>query len=81
MFGEGDLEAPAKAHHDVMIGGVIADSYRIALAYGITHPAQQHALKKILRAGRGTKTLVTDLTEARDSINRMLEMLREDSTK
>ena len=79
MFGEAS-ETP-KAHHDVTIGGIKADSYRIALAYGITHPAQQHALKKILRAGRGTKTLVTDITEARDSLNRMLEMIKEESAR
>ena len=43
------------------IGGVKADPYRILLAYNITHPAQQHALKKLLRAGRSHKPLAQDI--------------------
>lgn len=58
--------------------GVRLDPYRILDVYGITHPAQQHAIKKLLRAGRGAKSLETDLREVIHSIERHLAMLTED---
>ena len=35
--------------------GVKLDPYRILRVYGINHPAQQHAIKKLLRAGGSVK--------------------------
>lgn len=59
--------------------GIRLDPYRIMLVYGITHPAHQHALKKLLRAGKSSKDLRTDLIEARDTIDRFLQMIEEDT--
>jgi hypothetical protein len=64
--------------YDITIGGVKADPYRIMLAYGITHPAQQHALKKLLRAGQSHKPIEQDIAETIASLHRWLEMIEED---
>lgn len=58
--------------------GVKVDPYRIASIYGITDHAMFQALKKLLRAGADHKDLYQDLKEARDAIDRKLEMLKED---
>jgi uncharacterized protein YwgA len=58
--------------------GIKLDPYRILEIYGITHPAQQHALKKLLRAGRSHKALHQDIDEVIDSLNRWKEMVQED---
>lgn len=55
------------------------DIYRVLDLYGVTHPAIQHAVKKLLCAGqRGAKDYERDLREAVDSINRALQMIAED---
>src|SRR5689334_22843142 len=58
--------------------GVKLDPYRILQVYGITHPAQQHAIKKLLRAGGSVKSLVQDIDEVILSLNRWKEMLHEE---
>ena len=59
--------------------GVKLDPYRVLAVYGIAHPALQHAIKKLLRAGAsGKRTVRQDIEEARDSLTRMLEMMDED---
>jgi hypothetical protein len=55
------------------------DWYRIWDIMGITHGAEQQAIKKIARAGRGDKSIKQDLLEARDILDRRLEMLEEDN--
>lgn len=58
------------------------DVYRVLDLFSVTHPALQHAAKKILCAGqRGAKDRERDLREAVDSINRALQMIAEDSAK
>lgn len=58
------------------------DPYRVADLFNVTHPALQHALKKILCTGaRGSKDAATDVQEAIDSLNRWLEMKDEDSLR
>jgi hypothetical protein len=59
-------------------GGVKLDPYRIMQVYGITNPAQQHALKKLLRAGNSVKPLIQDIDEVILSLNRWKEMLNEE---
>lgn len=55
------------------------DVYRVLDLFNVTHPALQHAAKKILCAGqRGSKGFDRDLQEAIDSINRALQMIEED---
>lgn len=58
------------------------DIYRILDLYKVTDHAIGHAIKKLLLAGdrTGGKSLVDDVTEARDTLNRWLEMREEDLT-
>lgn len=60
--------------------GVRIDPYRILLQYKITHPAHQHALKKLLRAGRSIKSKLTDIDEVIASLQRWKQMIKEDAT-
>ena len=55
------------------------DVYRVLTLFKVTEPCIQHAIKKLLCAGqRGDKNIIKDITEARDTLNRHLEMLNED---
>jgi hypothetical protein len=60
--------------------GVKLDPYRILSIYGIEHPAHQHALKKLLRAGRSHKELAKDISEVIETLKRWQEMIEEDLT-
>lgn len=62
----------------VTIGNQKADPYRILRAYNVTDHAQGHAIKKLLRAGKSHKPYLQDITEARDTLNRLIEMRKED---
>ena len=55
------------------------DIYRVLELFGVTDPAIQHAIKKqvIPGARTGGKTLKDDITEARDTLNRRIEMWAE----
>lgn len=56
------------------------DVYRVIELFEVTHPALQHALKKVLCAGdRGAKDWEKDVQEAIDSLNRGLQMRVEDA--
>jgi hypothetical protein len=59
--------------------GVKLDPYRIIQVYGIVNPAQQHAIKKLLRAGESVKSLVQDIDEVILALNRWKEMLEEEN--
>lgn len=55
------------------------DVYRVLSLFQVNDACIQHAIKKLLCAGdRGDKSMIKDITEARDSLNRRLEMLNED---
>jgi hypothetical protein len=55
------------------------DVYRVLDLFKVTDPCSQHAIKKLLCAGdRGAKDYKKDITEARDTLNRQLEMMEED---
>ena len=57
------------------------DIYRILDLYEVKAPAIQHAIKKLLCAGqRGNKDEYQDIVEAAKSIDRWLDMRREDAT-
>jgi hypothetical protein len=64
--------------YQVKIGGVTADPYRIARAYGITDPVIFQALKKLLRFGRKHKSQAADVREAITSLERWEAMNAED---
>jgi hypothetical protein len=65
-------------HYHFVYKGIKLDPYRILEVYGIVHPAQQHAIKKLLRAGRSVKTTVQDIDEVILSLQRWKEMIREE---
>ena len=56
------------------------DIYRILSLYNVTNPCLQHAIKKLLCAGkRGSKNFLQDCNEAILSLQRLLEMQGEDN--
>lgn len=74
-----DAAAPASdAHYRYEYQGVKLDPYRILQVYDITHPAHQHAIKKLLRAGRSIKDTRRDVAEVILALQRWLEMMDED---
>lgn len=51
------------------------DVYDVLVAFGVTNPATQHAIKKQLCPGqRGVKGTVQDLKEAKKSLSRAIEL-------
>lgn len=58
----------------------VIDVYRTHRVFGLNDEVLCHASKKLLLSGvrTGGKTLEQDVKEARDSLNRWLEMLAED---
>jgi hypothetical protein len=65
-------------YYGATIGDEKADPYRILCAYQISHPCQQHAIKKLLRAGKSSKQLERDVQEVIDTLLRWQEMMLED---
>ena len=56
------------------------DVYDVLKAWGVTCPATQHAIKKLLQPGeRGHKDKLTDLREALASVQRAIHMEDQDS--
>ena len=68
---------PSGAHYKYSYKGLKLDPYRIMAVYNITNPAQQHAIKKLLRAGLSVKSLEQDIDEVIVTLNRWKEMLHE----
>lgn len=67
------------SHYRKYYRGIQLDPYRIADVYELTDHSLFTAMKKILAAGqRGNKNYKQDIIEARDALNRKLEMLEED---
>ncbi len=53
----------------------VIDVYRVLSLFEVTNPCIQHAVKKLLCTGkRGQKDFLKDVVEARDTLNRFLEM-------
>lgn len=51
------------------------DVYAILDAFEVTCPARQHAVKKLLCSGlRGKASVIQDLSEARDAVDRAIQM-------
>lgn len=80
------LDEKAKPDQDQMtqnkyqrkVKGVVIDVYDVLVAWEVTNPAVQHAIKKLLQPGqRGHKDVTTDLAEAGQSIGRAIEIERE----
>ena len=65
-------------HYRNEFKGVKLDPYRILKVCGITDPAQQHAIKKLLRAGKSVKSFEQDIQEVIDTLERLKEMIAEE---
>lgn len=73
----GDMEARSKYHREIK-PGVWVDVYSVLVAYGVTNPADAHAIKKMLMpGGRGAKDSIQDREEAIASLKRAIEIERE----
>ena len=58
-----------------MIGTTHIDVYGVTETFDVRCPARQHALKKLLCSGlRGKADTFQDLREARDAIDRAIQM-------
>jgi hypothetical protein len=58
----------------------IIDIYDVLIAFEVSNPAVQHAIKKLLMPGdRGYKTKIQDLEEAMFSIKRAIEIEKEEN--
>lgn len=66
-------------HREIL--GVTVDVYRILHAFEVTDPCIQHAIKKLICAGRrlGGKTLEQDIAEAIWTLNRWQQMRKEEA--
>ena len=52
------------------------DVYAVLMAFNVTSPARQHAIKKLLCAGiRGKNNEMNDVKEAKDAIERDIQMM------
>ena len=72
-------EKALDAHYAYRFKGIRLDPYRIMQVYKkITHPAHQHAFKKLLRAGESVKPLKQDIREVIMTLERWLEMIEEE---
>ena len=61
-------------HMSCLVNGK-ADVYAVLVAFGVTCPARQHAVKKLLCAGsRGKADVGQDLAEARDAVDRAIQI-------
>ena len=60
--------------HIALIDGK-TDVYAVLESFAVTCPARQHAIKKLLCSGiRGKGDVMQDLKEARDAIDRAIQM-------
>ena len=67
------IDIGSKYHKSVP--GSIIDVYDVLVAFNVTNPATQHAIKKLLMPGsRGHKNVLTDLEEAHNSIKRAIQI-------
>lgn len=75
-------EIPISAD-DAERGHAVIDVYRVLVAFGVTDPCIQHAIKKLLCPGqrKGGKTVAQDVHEALWSLQRWEEMRAEEATK
>jgi hypothetical protein len=66
-------------YYQRQFNGKSIDVYDVLVLWNATHPCQQHAIKKLLRAGQSIKPLKQDIEETIGTLKRWLEMMEEDS--
>lgn len=70
------------SHYYKMCPYEFVDVYRVLSLFEVTDPCIQHAIKKLLVAGgRGAKDSNKDVTEAIASLNRWIEMRKEENSE
>jgi len=73
--------AKLESKYSRRIGKDVVDVYDVLMAFNVTNPATQHAIKKLLMPGnRGHKDKMTDLKEAYQSIERAIELEGDDAS-
>lgn len=73
-----DVQLPNK--YNKRIRKEVVDVYDVLRAFNVTDPGLQHGIKKMLMPGiRGDKTRLQDLLEARQALDRAIDMERENS--
>ena len=73
--------AKLESKYSRRIGKEVVDVYDVLMAFNVTNPATQHAIKKLLMPGnRGHKDKLTDMKEACQSIARAIELESEDAS-
>ena len=73
--------AKLESKYSKIIGKEVVDVYDVLMAFNVTNPATQHAIKKLLMPGnRGHKDKLTGLKEAYQSIARAIELENEDAS-
>jgi hypothetical protein len=73
-------QAPAGPYHKTVPTKTV-DVYRVLIAFNVTDPCIQHAIKKLLCPGqrKGGKTIAQDVAEALWSLRRFQEMRAEEA--
>ena len=67
--------AKLESKYSRRIGKEVVDVYDVLMAFNVTNPATQHAIKKLLMPGnRGHKDKLTDLREALASVERAIQL-------
>lgn len=70
---------PGNKYSKEIKSGVTVDVYDVLKAFNVTCPATQHAIKKLLMPGkRGNKSVSQDLSEARFSIERAIQLEKDE---
>lgn len=70
------IEYPCqKSYYHRQFNGKSIDVYDVLVLWNATHPCQQHAIKKLLRAGQSIKPLKQDVEETIGTLKRWLEMM------
>lgn len=65
--------------HTTETGGVYIDVYDVILAFNVTCPARQHAIKKLLCAGlRGKGDVIQDLEETKVALDRAIHISKQE---
>lgn len=77
---DGSIQIKHSHYHKSVAHLQSIDVYRVLALFGVTDPCVQHAIKKLLCAGRrGAKSEGKDIQEAIDTLQRRLEMHAEDA--
>jgi hypothetical protein len=72
---QSDTHSGSKYLRDVQLVGGKIDVYAVLVAFGVSCPARQHAIKKLLCAGlRGKGDELQDLRESIDAVRRAIEI-------